>query len=271
MSMPRGGVSKPRIDRMGPGRIGSLLLVAAFAGGCAGQAGSSPAEPGQTSPSSVAVQAGEPLDPGPRAGAEACRQQLTADVGAAKRLRAELRTADIPSTDAAVKAAATDPGADITTLGIPLTSAEVTALHASGIFIDRASPLLFWVQTGEPQRFGGIWIDPPGSARYVVGILNSDPTALALARCLDAGVDVRYVMAARSVGDDNALVARISADIGALQSSGVDIVSVGIGVRASVMTVIVGVTGLTEAIRTELIGRYGDAIVVEELASASPA
>jgi len=256
---------------MGPGRIGRLLVVAALAGGCAGQAGSSPAGPGQASPSSVAVQAGEPLDPGLRPSPEACRQQLTADVGAAKRLRVELRTADIASTDAAVKAAANDTGADINTLGIPLSGAELTALHASGIFIDRASPLLFWVQTGEPQRFGGIWIDPPGGARYVVGILNSDPTALALARCLDAGIDVRYVTAARSVADDNALVVHISADMGALQSSGVHIVSVGIGVRASAMIVIVGVTGLTEAIRTELIGRYGDAIVVEEQASASPA
>jgi hypothetical protein len=78
---------------MGPGRIGRLLLVAAVAGGCVGQAGSSPAGPGLSSPSSVAVQAGEPLDPGLRPSAEACRQQLTADVGAAKRLRAELRTA----------------------------------------------------------------------------------------------------------------------------------------------------------------------------------
>jgi hypothetical protein len=256
---------------MGPGRIGRLLLVAAVAGGCVGQAGSSSARPGQASPTSVAVQAGEPLEPGLRPSAEICRQQLTADVGAAKRLRAELRTAGIPSTDAAVKAAANDPGADITALGIPFSGAELTALHASGIFIDRASPLLFWVQTGEPQRFGGVWMDPPGSGRYVVGILSSDPTALALARCLDAGIDVRYVTAARSVADDNALVARISADMGALQSSGVHISSVGIGMRASVMIVIVGVTGLTEAIRTELVGRYGDAIVVEEQASASPA
>jgi hypothetical protein len=217
------------------------------------------------------VQAGEPLDPGLRPSAEACRQQLTADVGAAKRLRAELRTANIPSTDAAVNAAANNTAADIGALGIPLSRAELTALHASGIFIDRASPLLFWVQTGEPQRFGGIWIDPPGSARYVVGILNSDPTALALARCLDAGIDVRYVTATRSVADDNALVARISADMGPLQSSGVHIVSVGIGVRASAMIVIVGVTGLTEAIRTELIGRYGDSIGVEEQAPITPA
>jgi len=166
---------------------------------------------------------------------------------------------------------ANDPAADVAALGIPLTSAEVSALHASGISIDRASPLRSWVQTGEPQRFGGIWIDPPGSARYVVGILKSDPMALALARCLDAGIDVRYMTATQSVADDNGLVARISADMGVLESRGVHVVSVGIGVRASVMIVIVGVTGLTEAIRTELIGRYGDAIVVEEQAPASPA
>jgi hypothetical protein len=153
---------------------------------------------------------------------------------------------------------------------VPGASAELTALHMSGISIELSSPLLFWVQTGEPQRFGGIWVDPPGSARFVVSILGTDPTALALARCLDAGLDVRYVTATRSVADETALVARISTDMGEFQSSGIHIVSAGIGVRASVMIVIVGVTGLTEAIRAELVARYGDSIVVEEQAPATP-
>lgn len=268
--MPRGVVEQAEVDRLGRTRISRLLVVAALAGGCVGQPGSSRAEPGQASPSLADVRAGNPLDAGLRQSADACRQLLTADVGAAKRLRVELRISDIRSTDAAVNAAAADAGADVTTLGIPLTSAELTALHMSGISIELSSPLLFWVQTGEPQRFGGIWVDPPGSARFVVSILGTDPTALALARCLDAGLDVRYVTATRSVADETALVARISTDMGEFQSSGIHIVSAGIGVRASVMIVIVGVTGLTEAIRAELVARYGDSIVVEEQAPATP-
>lgn len=225
----------------------------------------------QASPSVTILQPGEPLDPGLRPDAAACRRQLTADIDAAKRLRTELRIDGISSTDAAVTAAADDPGADVATLGIPLTTTELATLRASGTLIDHSSPLVFWVQAAEPGRFGGIWIDPPGSSRYVVAILNSDRAALTLARCLDGEVDVRYVAATRSVADHNALVARISADMDELRSNGVLIQSVGISVRTSVMVVVVGVTGVTDAIRAELTARYGDAIVVEEQPPITPA
>jgi hypothetical protein len=104
----------------------------------------------------------------------------------------------------------------------------------------------------------------------VVAILNSDHGALALARCLDDGVDVRYVAATRSVADELALDARIGADMSELRSSGIAIQSVGIGVRASVTVVIVGVTGATDAIRARLIARYGASIVVEEQGPITP-
>ena len=56
-----------------------------------------------------------------------------------------------------------------------------------------------------------------------------------------------------------------------LRSGGVQIQSVGLTVRGSTTVVVVGVTGLTDAIRAELAGRYGDTIVVEEQAPIAPA
>ena len=214
---------------------------------------------------------GEPLNAGVRPVAAECRDRLAADLDAARRLRAELHIDGIPSTDVAILAASVDPGADLTALGIPLAKSELEALRASGTDTDRSSPLRFRVQVAAPQRFGGIWIDPPGSGRYVVAILDRDPSALAVARCLDVGLDVRYVAAAWSVADDNALQARIGADFGTLRSNGIQVQSVGVGVRAAVMVVVVGVTGVTDQIRAALVARYGDAIVVEEQAPITPA
>jgi hypothetical protein len=42
-------------------------------------------------------------------------------------------------------------------------------------------------------------------------------------------------------------------------------------VRGSTMVVVVGVTGLTDAIRAELVGRYGNTIVVGEQGPIAPA
>lgn len=256
---------------MDRGRIYLALLLLALAGACAREAQPSIATPSMPSVATATHRPGEPINPGVRPNAVECRQALTADLGAAKRLRAELRIDGIPSTDVAVLAASVDPRSDVTTLGIPLAPDELVALQGSGTYVDRASPLTFWVQAAEPGRFGGIWIDPPGSGRYVVGILDRDATALALARCLDAGLDVRYVAAGSSVADDNALQARIGTDFDELRSSGIRIVSVGVGVRAAVMVVIVGVTGLTDDTRAKLVARYGDTIVIEEQGPITPA
>ena len=254
-----------------------LVLGVALTAGCAAQPGSTaaatePAAPSASAPPSArTLQPGEAVSPPPRQDGAACRDLIVADVGAAKRIRAELRVEGVPATDAAVAAAAADPSADTAALGIPLTAGELSALHASGNYLDRSTPILYWVQAGEPGRFGGVWIDPPGSGRLVVAILDGDPAAATLARCLDGGADVAYVAATRSLADTDALNARISADMGGLRASGVRIQSVGIGVTNSTMVVVVGVTGLTDAIRADLVGRYGDTIVVEEQAPIAPA
>lgn len=262
---------------MGPVRTVLPFLGVALLAGCAVQPGSPAAATERTTPSVSAtpsarmLQPGEGVSPPPRPDGAACRNLLVADVDAAKRVRADLRIEDVSATDAAVTAAAADPIADIATLGIPLTTSELTALRASGIALDRSTPILYWVQVGEPGRFGGVWMDPPGSGRLVVAILDSDPVAATLARCLDVGADVAYVAATRSLTDLNALNARISADMAELRSGGVLIQSVGIGVSGSTMVVVVGVTGLTDAIRAELVGRYGNTIVVEEQGPITPA
>ena len=254
-----------------------LILGPALLAGCAVQPGSPAAATeravptASASPSVEALQPGEAVSPPPRPEGATCRDLLVADVGAAKRVRDELRTEGVPATDAAVAAAAADPIADTATLGIPLTTSELTALRASGLALDSSTPILYWVQVGEPSRFGGVWIDPPGSGRLVVAILDGDPAAAKLARCLDAGLDVAYVAATRSLADTNALNARISADMGELRAGGVQIQSVGLTVRGSTMVVVVGVTGLTDVIRAELVGRYGDTIVIEEQGPIAPA
>lgn len=252
-------------------RTNCVIALVAIVGGCSGAAPGSVGTPEQTSlPVVAGHRPGEPLDAGVRPAAGDCRDHLAADIGAAKQLRTELHIDGIPSTDLAILAAAADPRSEIATLGIPLTAGELDALRASGTFTDRSSPLRFWVQAAAPQRFGGIWIDPPGSDRYVVAILDKDPSALALARCLDTGLDVRYVAAKWSVAEDNALQARIGADFGELRSLGIEVQSVGVGLRSAVMVVIVGVTGLTDQIRASLVARYGDEIVVEEQGPITP-
>lgn len=194
-----------------------------------------------------------------------------ADTGAALRIRTELRTDGVPATNDAVAAAAADPTADISALGIPLRTSELAALRASGMALDPATPIAYWVQAGETGRFGGLWIDPPGSGREVVAILSSDPGAMTLARCLEPDARTSYVAATTSLADLKALQDRISSEIGASGPGGAKVQSVGLTVRHSTMVVVVGVTGLTDEMRSQLTAKYGDGIVVEEQAPAVPA
>jgi hypothetical protein len=250
-------------------QVVGLVLVAIVAGGCGEAPGLSLGPISQTPAPTTAPSPGEPLVAGPSQSAAACRQELTADVAAAKRIRSDLRVPGIDSSDTAIGAAANDPAADVSMVGIPLTHPELAALHASGLSLG-GNPLSEWVEVGEPARFGGIWIDPPGSDRYVVSILASDPGAMGLAQCLGTGVDLRFVAADTSGADLKALVDRIGGDLDQLRSNGISIASAGIGVRKSVMVVIVGVTGLTDVIRAKLVAQYGSNIVIEEQAPAQP-
>jgi hypothetical protein len=183
---------------------------------------------------------------------------------AASRIRAALRVDGLPSDDVAVRAAAADPGADLTTLGIPLLANEVVALAEGGIAPTAHERLAILVHTGAPDRFGGIWLDPPGTDRHVVAVVGPDPATLARARCVE-GDNTNYVTARLSVEAGLAIQERVDADWQALAAQGIKLASTSYDEKRGI--VIVGVTGLTDEIRLLLVQRYGD-IVVEEQAPA---
>ncbi len=203
---------------------------------------------------------GVPIDPGPRPSADECGRMIRADLAAAKRIRADLRLDGVPSDDGAVQAAASDPGADLSTLGIPLQASEVNAIGKSGIGLDEHSSLAILVHAGAPERFGGIWIDPPGTDRYVVAVIGPDVATLARARCVE-GANTHYVTARMSLEAGQAIQDRITADWQALAAQGIKLAMIAYDETKGI--VVVGVTGLTEEIRRRLTEKYGD-IVVEE-------
>lgn len=203
---------------------------------------------------------GVAIDPGPRPSADDCARIIRADLEAAKRIRADLHLDGLPSDDAALRAAAADPGADLSTLGIPLFASEVNAIGKSGIALDEHDRLAILVHSGAPERFGGIWIDPPGTDRYVVAVVGPDPATLARARCVE-GANTNYVTARISLEAGLAIQSRVNADWQALAAQGIKLATTSYDETKGV--VIVGVTGLTEDIRRRLTEKYGD-IVVEE-------
>lgn len=203
---------------------------------------------------------GTPIDAAPPPGAAECARLIRADVVAAKRIRAELRTKGISSDDAAVQAAATDMTADVATLGIPLRAAEKKAVEDSGFGLDVHSALSFLVETGAPERFGGQWIDPPGTQRYVVAVVGADPETLARARCVEGG-DTRYVVARRSLAEGRALQDRITNDWRKLEDEGIRLVSVAYDVTTG--KVVLGVTGASDSVRARLVDLYGEVDVQE--------
>jgi len=248
------------------GVVAVLLLVAIAGAGLAG-CGEAPAP-------SIAHAHGEPIqvDPSGAPDAAGCDVRLRAEQLAAQRIRQELRTDGISVDPVAVKTAAGDPGATTAVLGIPLTASELNALTKSGSALDAASALSYWVSAGAPERFGGIWIDPPGSSRFVVAIVGGDADTLELARCLataNGGVDVHFVWANVSLAEGRALAARIGNDMQALRASGVQINAV--GYQENEGTVIVGVTAPTPELERQLIERYGQPIRLEQQGPLNPA
>jgi len=211
-------------------------------------------------PKGPAAAHGLPIDAGPRPSDEECARMIRADVAAAKRIRAELGTKGVASDDAAIRAAAGDPTADLATLGIPITADEKKSIETSGFGLDAHSALSFLVEAGAPERFGGEWISPPGTDRYVVAIVGADPATLARARCIE-GPNTNYVNARRSLAEGRDLQNRITADWQALAAEGIRLVSVAYDVTTGL--VVVGVTGVTDPIRARLQERYGDVDVQE--------
>lgn len=189
---------------------------------------------------------------------------IRVDLVTAKRIRAGMELPWVPSDDAAVEAAASDSDADLEALGIPLRPDELRMIRAGGIALSAHERLNVLVHTGAPERFGGMWIDPPGTDRYVVAVMGPDPATLARARCVE-GDNTNYVTARLSIEEGTSIQERIDADWQALAVQGIRLASTSYDETKGI--VIVGVTGLTEAIRLLLIERYGD-VVVEEQAPA---
>jgi hypothetical protein len=202
----------PRRRRLATWSIGALAAASVLAG-CAGP---------EPAPSVPDLPYGAPIEAGPKPAPLDCRGRIGAEVGAAIRIRAELMTPGVATDEASVRAAAADPEADTTVLGIPLTAGELRALKGNGFGPDPASPIAFWVNAGAPERFGGIWIDPPGTSRYVVAVVDGDPATLAIARCVE-GPDVRYVWADVSLAEGTALLNRIGSDTDRWRAQGLQI------------------------------------------------
>ena len=202
-------------------------------------------------------------EPGPVPEPAACDALLRADQAVAAAIRTDLHVPEIPSDQGTIAAVADDPAASTETLGIPLTSNETAALRRNGVAVhDPTAAIANWVNVGAADRFGGLWIDPPGSEHFVVAIVGGDPATLTLARCLER-VDTRYVWANLSIGEGRAKAHRIGSDIQALQAQGLDIN--GVGYRENEGTVVVGVTTPTSELLTLLLARYGPPLRLEQM------
>ena len=160
---------------------------------------------------------GTPIEAGPKPDPGRCQELIRADIRAAIRIRTELMTPGIATDEIAVRAAAADPTTDTTTVGIPLTAAELRALARNGIAHEAGDALSWWVDVGAPERFGGQWTR---GAADVVAVVHGDPATLALARCVEPA-NVAYVWADVSLAEGRAVLDRISADTDRWRASGI--------------------------------------------------
>jgi hypothetical protein len=208
---------------------------------------------------------GEPLDPGVKPDAAACQARIRSEEAVAARIRTDFEKAGLKSDPATIKAVAADPTADLTTMGIPLTARELAGLQQSGIGVDSTFPIVMWVQVGAPERFGGLWFDGPTAT---VAIVDGDPVTLAVARCLEGAITVRYVWTAVSAAGGEALKERVVADIGVWKSRGVAINMVDFDETKGVVTV--GLSVVNDELRRVFFETYGPLVqlVVEGPAQA---
>jgi len=245
--MPR---RSDRGDAFAALRVTAIAMALAACGG-------EPASPIVPPP----VVEGAVIEAGPPPTEVACSGMLKADLDAAVRIRTEIRVDGVVANQAAAAAAAADPAADLSSLGVPLSARELKAIRDAGWAIDGSTPLAYWTQIGEPERFGGIWIDPPGSSHYVVSILRADPATVRLAQCLDH-VGARFVATNVSYATGSRLMERISAETEELKASGILVTMIDYDETKG--TVTIGVQGVNEAIRAQLVARYGPLVRVVE-------
>jgi hypothetical protein len=171
----------------------------------------------------------------------------------------------VAATEVAARAAAADPAADTTTIGIPLTLAELAALRANGQAFDEWSAMSYWVETGAPAQYGGMWLE---ASTVFVAVVDGRPASLALARCIEPA-DTRYLWADISLADGTAIKNRIGADMQALRASGVAVNMTYYDMKTGLVNV--GVTVVTPAIQALIRDRYGPRAIVTEAGPIVPA
>lgn len=209
-------------------------------------------------PPSILHAHGDPLAVNAPPNRVACDARFRAETEAARRIRAEVTF--LPADDAAIASAAADPASTTDLLGIPLTVIERNMVRASDLGLGDWMALHYWVRIGAPERFGGMWIDPPGTNQRVVAIVGGDPDTIGLAQCLGP-VGARFVWADLSLTDGHAIADRIAADAPALRARGFEIHSTSYEEDKGV--VVIGVSEILPGLEKELADRYGAPVRVE--------
>jgi len=218
--------------------------------------------------SSPAFAHGDQLDVIDRPDGATCDATLRSEKGVAAAIRDDLHALGIPWDPASVEAAAVDPEASTEVLGIPFTPTEQVVLHRFLGTVDPMDAMKYWVVVGAPDRFGGLWFEAPGSGSIVVGVVDGDPETLALARCLERGVETRYVWAALSLAEGLANADRIGDDHERLQAEGVDFN--GVSYRPDEGTVVVFVDEPTPELEELFLSRYGPPLRLEQGGNFAP-
>jgi hypothetical protein len=233
---------------------GVLVASVALAGaGCGGP---------EAAPSTVGTLTyGTPIAAGPKPDPARCQAIIRAEIGPAMKIRAAL--GGVAVDEAAARAAATDPAADLQTVGIPLTREELRGVKANGLALDENTAMGFWVTVGAPDRFGGMWFD--GALR--VAVVGGDPATLAIARCIEPAA-VSYVWAGVSTAEGTALLDRIGRDMDRWKARGISINMIDYDETTGVVNV--GVSAPNAQILTALQAEYGPLIRLVQQDPAQP-
>ena len=230
--------------------------ILAFAWMCVIAAAACAGEPPPSIPSHAY---GEPLDPGAKPDPATCQQLIRSNVAGAMRIRASLTAPGIAADEGTVRAVAGDPASTTERIGVPLSAPELAALKASAIAIDPWSPISFWVDTGAPERFGGLWLD---GGTYVA-VVDGDGESLALARCVEPKTaDMHYVWATISGAAGQAVQTRIGNDMAGWKARGVQINMTYYDVKTG--TVHVGVSAPNPELEAAFRDAYGPIVRLEK-------
>jgi hypothetical protein len=239
------------------------LTVAAIAVALAmAVAGCAESEP---PPSIATLPYGTPIEAGLKPEPLECQQRIRAEIAGAIRIRTALMTPGVATDEAAVRAAAADPGTDTQSFGIPLTAAELRALKGNGISFEVESPIGFWVDPGAPDRFGGLWLR---NGVMNVAVVHGDPATLALARCVERA-NVAYVWADVSMTEGTAVLNRIGADMDRWRATGIPINLIDYDETTGVVNV--GVTEPTPQALAALQAAYGPLVRLVKEGPITPA